>query len=98
MVRTSVRVEYPVSMRGWAIRYGTTNFHLPIHQLPTNLTFTLLNLAYPTKTLATAIIKLAPWRLRGKPRAIRRTRIKRYKIPVRDNQAKNKTSWSNHIR
>ncbi len=37
MVRTSVRVEYPVSMRGWAIRYGTTNFHLPIPQLPTYL-------------------------------------------------------------
>jgi hypothetical protein len=54
--------------------------------------FILLRLAYPTKTLATAIIKTAPWRLRGKPRAIRRTRIKRYKIPVRDNQAKNKTS------
>jgi len=54
--------------------------------------FILLHLAYPTKTLATAIIKSTPWRLWGKPRAIRRTRIKRYKIPVRDNQAKNKTS------
>jgi len=55
-------------------------------------TFILLHLAYPTKTLATAIIKSAPWRLGGKPRAICRTRIKRYKIPVRDNQAKNKTN------
>ena len=54
--------------------------------------FILLHLAYPTKTLATTIAKTAPWRLRGKPRAIRCTRIKRYKIPVRDNQVKNKTS------
>jgi hypothetical protein len=50
------------------------------------------HLAYPTKTLAKALVKSAPWRLQGKPRTIRRTRIKRYKIPVRDHQAKNKTS------
>jgi len=37
MVRTSVHVEYTVSMRGWAIRYGTRNFHLPIPQHPTYL-------------------------------------------------------------
>jgi hypothetical protein len=54
--------------------------------------FTLLHLAYPTKTLATTIAKTAPWRLRGKPRAIRRTRIKRYKIPVSNNQVNDKTS------
>ena len=35
MVRTSVRVEFTVSMRDWAIRYGTTIFNLPIPQLPT---------------------------------------------------------------
>jgi hypothetical protein len=52
----------------------------------------LLHLAYPTKTLATAITKSAPWRLQGKPCTICRTRIKRYKIPVRNHQAKNKTS------
>jgi hypothetical protein len=52
----------------------------------------LFHLAYPTKTLAKAIVKSASWRLRGKPHAIRCTRIKRYKIPVRDHQAKNKTS------
>ena len=56
----------------------------------------LLHLAYPTKTLATTIAKTAPWRLRGKPRATRRTRIKRYKIPVRDNQ--DKTSRAKSIR
>ena len=37
MVRASVHVEHTVSMRGWAIRYGTTNFYLPIPQLPANL-------------------------------------------------------------
>jgi len=37
MVRTSVHVEYIVSVRNWAIRYGTTDFYLPIPQLPTNL-------------------------------------------------------------
>jgi hypothetical protein len=52
----------------------------------------LLHVAYPTKTLATAIIKSASWRLRGEPRAIHHTRVKRYKIPVRNHQAKNKTS------
>ena len=52
----------------------------------------LLHLAYPTKTLATAITKSAPWRLRGKPCTICHTRTKRYKIPVRNHQAKNKTS------
>jgi hypothetical protein len=35
MVRTCVRVEFNVSMRGWAIRYGTTIFNLPIPPLPT---------------------------------------------------------------
>ena len=53
---------------------------------------TLLHLAYPTKTLATAITKLAPWRLRGKPCTICRMRVKRYKIPVRNHQAKENTS------
>jgi hypothetical protein len=37
MVRTSVHVEFTVSMRGWAIGYGTTNFYLPIPQLPTDI-------------------------------------------------------------
>ena len=37
MVRTSVHMEFIVSMRGWAIRHGTRNFDLPIPQLPTNL-------------------------------------------------------------
>jgi hypothetical protein len=92
MVRTSVRVEYSVSMRGWAIRYGTTNFHLPIPQLPTTLHLHPASSRLPYQDLGNGIIKSAPWRLRGKPRTICRTRIKRYKIPVRDNQAKNKTS------
>jgi hypothetical protein len=52
----------------------------------------LHHLAYPTKTLAMAITKSAPWHLWGKPRTIQCTRIKRYKIPVRNHQAKNKTS------
>jgi hypothetical protein len=52
----------------------------------------LLHVAYPTKTLATAIGKSAPWHFRGKPRTICRMRVKRYKIPVRKHQDKNKTS------
>ena len=63
--------------------------------LPTFIAI-LFHLAYPTKTLAKTIVKTAPWCLRGKPRAIRRTRIKRYKIPVRDNQVK--TSRAKSIR
>ena len=35
---------------------------------------------------------MAPWRLRAKPCTICHTRIKRYKVPVRNYQAKNKTS------
>ncbi len=41
----------------------------------------LIYLAYPTNIVAKVITKSAPWRLRGKPRAIRHTRVKRYKIP-----------------
>ena len=52
----------------------------------------LLHLAYPTKTLATAISKTAPWCLRGKPCAICCKSIKRYKIHVRKYQDKNNTS------
>jgi hypothetical protein len=52
----------------------------------------LLYLAYPTKTLAIAITKLALWHLREKPCTICRTKIKRYKIPVRNHQVKNKAS------
>jgi hypothetical protein len=62
-------------------------FFLFLNFLPTFIVI-LFHLAYPTKTLAKAIVKTAPWRLRGNPRAICRTRIKRYKIPVRDNQVK----------
>ncbi len=91
MVRTSVRVEFIVGMRGWAIRHGTENFDLPIPQLPTNLHHHPTS-SHPNKTLAMAIVKLAPWRLRGKPRAIRRRRVKRYKIPVRKHRDKNKNS------
>jgi len=48
--------------------------YLFLNFLPTFIII-LLHLAYPTKTLAMVIIKSAPWRLRGKPRAIRRTRV-----------------------
>ncbi len=54
--------------------------------------FNLIYLAYPTKIVAKVITKSAPWRLQGKPRAIRRTRVKRYKIPVRKHQDKNENS------
>ena len=37
MVRTSVHMEFIVSMRGWAIRHGSRNFDLPILQHPTVL-------------------------------------------------------------
>ena len=67
------------------LTYLILNF-LPI------IIYTLIYLAYPTKTLATAITRLAPWHLRGKPPTICCTRIKRYKIPVRNYQAKDKTS------
>jgi hypothetical protein len=70
---------------------STCLFYLFLNFLQTFIAI-LFHLAYPTKPLAKAIIKSAPWRLRGKPRAICRTRIKKYKIPVRDNQAKDKTS------
>jgi hypothetical protein len=70
---------------------STYLFYLSLNFLPTFIMI-LFHLTYPTKTLAKAIIKSAHWCLRGKPCAIRRTRIKRYKIPVRDNRAKNKTS------
>jgi hypothetical protein len=50
----------------------------------------LIRLAYTTEFVAKVITKLAPWRLRGRPRAIRCTRRKRYKIPVRkQNKSKN---------
>jgi hypothetical protein len=70
---------------------STYLFYLFLNFLPTFIMI-FFHRAYPTKTLAKAIVKLALWPLRGKPRAIRRTRIKRYKIPARDHQAKNKTS------
>ena len=54
--------------------------------------FILFRLAYPTKTLATVISKTAPWCLWGKPCAMCHKRIKRYMIPVRNYQAKNKNS------
>ncbi len=38
--------------------------------------FVLCHLAYPTKSLATTIHKMAPWRLRGKPHVIRSKRAK----------------------
>jgi hypothetical protein len=37
MIRTSVHMEFIVSMRSWAIRHGKRHFNLPIPQLPTNL-------------------------------------------------------------
>jgi hypothetical protein len=47
----------------------------PILNFLTIFIFILLHLAYPTKPLAlvTAITKLAPWRLGGKPCTIHRT-------------------------
>ena len=36
MVRTSVHLEFSVSMHGWAIGHRSTNFDLPHPQLPTN--------------------------------------------------------------
>ncbi len=37
MVRTSVHMEFIVSMHSWAIRHGSRNFDLPILQHPTNI-------------------------------------------------------------
>jgi hypothetical protein len=48
----------------------------------------LIYLAYPTKIVAKVITKPAPWRLWGRPRAIRCTRVKRYKIPEQKLQNK----------
>ncbi len=45
--------------------------------------FILCHLAYPTKSLATTIHKMAPWRLRGKPCLVWRKRVKKYKRPIR---------------
>ncbi len=50
----------------------------------------LIRLAYPTKFVAKVITKSAHWRLRGRPRAICSTRVKKYKIPERKLQNKNK--------
>ena len=50
--------------------------------------FNLIDLAYPTKFVAKVITKSAPWHLRGRPCAICRTRVKRYKILVRKLQNK----------
>ncbi len=92
MVRTSVLVEFIISKRGWAIRHRTENFDLPIPQLPTDLHHHPTSSRLPYQGLGIAIVKLAPWHLRGKPRAIHRTRVKRYKIPVRKHQDKNEKS------
>jgi hypothetical protein len=48
----------------------------------------LIYLTYPTEFMVKVITKSAPWRLRGRPRAIRRTRVKRYKIPEQKLQNK----------
>jgi hypothetical protein len=64
---------------------STYLFYLFLNFLPTFIVI-LLHLAYPTKALAMVIGKSAPWRLC--------TRVKRYKIPVRNHQAKDKTSGS----
>jgi hypothetical protein len=58
----------------------------------------LIRLAYPTKFVAKVITKLAPRRLQGRPRAIHRTRVKRYKIPVRKLQNKSKNQRGATIR
>ncbi len=50
----------------------------------------LIYLTYPTKIMAKVITKSAPWRLRGKPRTIRRTRVKKYKVPETKHQNKTK--------
>jgi hypothetical protein len=50
----------------------------------------LLHLTYPTNFMAKVITKSTPWGFRGRPRAIRHTRVKRYKIPVRKLQIKSK--------
>ena len=92
MVRTSVHMEFIVSMRSWAIRHGSKSFTCLFFNILPIFISILLHLTYPTKTLATTITKSAPWCLRGKLHTICRTRFKRYTILVRDHQAKNKTS------
>jgi hypothetical protein len=78
---THVYLESNVSMHGWAIGNRATNLdYLFINFLPI-IIFVLLHFAYPTKTSVTAISKTAPWHLQEKPWAIRRKKIKRYKIP-----------------
>jgi hypothetical protein len=76
---------------------STYLFYLFLNFLPTFIMI-FFHLTYPTKTLAKAMVKSAPWRLWGNPRAIRRTRIKKYKIPVRDHQAKKNTTSGATIR
>ncbi len=50
----------------------------------------LIYLTYPTKFMAKVITKSAPWHLQGRPCAIHRTKIKRYKIPEQKLQNKSK--------
>ncbi len=89
MICTSMHLEYDVSMHGWAIRHRTTHHDLP---LPI-IIFILCHLAYPPKSLAMTIHKMAPWHLQGKPCVIQRKRVKKYKKPVGElqNKAKGQT-------
>ncbi len=90
MVHSSMNMQY-VSMPVWAIGHGQFLTYLYVILLPV-IIFNLIYLTYPTKVMAKVITKSAPWRLRGKPCAIRHTRVKRYKIPMRKHQDKNKNS------
>jgi hypothetical protein len=90
MVHASMHMEFIVSMRGWAIGPGQEILtYLYFNFLPIFIII-LLHLAYPTKFVAKVITKSAPWRLRGRPHAICRTRVRRYKILVRKLQHKSK--------
>ena len=88
MVHASVHMEY-VSMRGCALDTGQLLTYLYILLLPV-INLNLIDLTYPTKFTAKVITKSAPWCLQGRPPAICRTRVKRYKIPVRKLQHKSK--------
>jgi hypothetical protein len=60
---------------------------LPFCPIPTYIIiFRLYFLTYPTKNLATMILKTAPWRLWGNTCVVRCKRVNQYKKPVRDHK------------
>ena len=95
IVCTSVHLEHNVSMqeRSWAIGYRTTNLVLPFYQLSTNHHLCSIPLRLTYQNLGNGNLQDCSLAPPGETSSvIRCKKIKRYKIPVRKCQDKNKTS------